>query len=196
MIGTYAMIDPAISEEETADFTATVVVSVDKNYNAYVRYASRERINPSRIIDKCFEIDRIFQPLAIGVESVAFQKAIVHFAAEEMRRRNKFISVCEVPRNTEQTKHMRIMSLVPRFEFGSLFLAQGLYDLELEMGQYPRGAHEDLLDALSSLFSLVAYPAERRTRNDQAPAPNHPEYERWFIQNKLSKRTSAEPRDE
>lgn len=179
---TFAFIDPAISEEETADYTALVVVQTDVAQNWYVRVARRERINPSQILELAFKVYDEFHPRVIGIEDVAFQRALVHFAYEEMKRRNKHIPIRGVKRSSDRTKHQRIMSLVPRFEWGSLFLNQGLHDLELELAQFPRGSHDDIIDSLASIADIATYPQTQRKTNEP-PAINSPHYEQWYIKN-------------
>ena len=181
---TFCFVDPAISEADTADYTGFIVVSTDVNQNWYVRYASRQKINPSQIIEHCFKINEQFKPAIIGIEDVAFQRSVVHFAYEEMKRRGKQIPLTGVKRGTDKTKDMRILSLVPRFEWGSLFIAQGLHDLELELAQFPRGAHDDLIDSLASINDIAYYPQKPRSRNAN-PQPNDPGYEAWYIKTKL-----------
>lgn len=184
---TFVFVDPAISQADTADFTGFVVVSVDQEQNWFVRYASRQKINPSEIIEQCFKLNKQFSPISIGIEDVAFQKSLIHFGFEEMKRRNIKIPITGVKRGTDKTKEMRILSLVPRFEWGTCLLAQGLHDLELELAQFPRGAHDDLLDALASINDIVYYPQKQRSR-DVKPHPNDPGYESWYIKNKLNSR--------
>lgn len=188
-VNTFGFIDPAISEADTADYTGMVVVSVDTEKNWYLRYAQRRRMNPSELISQCFELCTHFKLMTLGIEDVAFQRAIIHFAHEEMRRRDKMIPITGVKRGADKTKEMRIMSLVPRFEWGTLYLSQGLYDLELELGEFPRGAHDDLLDALSSIDQIAVYPQKERPKN-VAPHPNDPGYESWYIK-QLVKRNNA-----
>ncbi len=190
---TFAFIDPAISEADTADYTGVVVISTDVEQNWYVRYATRTRMNPSAIIDTAFRIHEQFKTAIIGVEDVAFQKAIVHFAFEEMKRRGKQIPLLGVKRGHDKTKETRILSLVPRFEWGSIFLAQGLHDLELELAQFPRGAHDDLIDALCSLDSIVHYPAKEK-KKDVTPNPQDPGYESYYIK-QLYKRSSNDSQE-
>lgn len=180
---TFAFIDPAISEADTSDYTGIVVVSVDIEQNWYVRYAERFKINPSELIEKCFAIYDRFKPQTIGIEDVAFQRAIVHFAHEEMKRRGKMIPVTGVKRGNDKSKQMRILALVPRFEWGTLFLSQGLNNLELELVKFPRASHDDILDSLASLEEIIYYPVASRSKNAD-PNPNDPGYESWYI-NKL-----------
>jgi len=182
----FAFIDPAIGESKHHDFTAMVVVAVDTERRWYVRHAVRQRINPSQIIEMCFKVHAQFKPSVIGIEDVAFQRSIIHFAMEESRRRGIPLPITGVKRGVDKTKQMRILSLVPRFEWGSLFLNGGLHDMEMELAQFPRSAHDDLLDALSSIEEIVHYPVTRRNR-DERPNPNDPGYEAWFRRNLLGK---------
>jgi predicted phage terminase large subunit-like protein len=176
----FGFIDPAISEADTADYTGVVVIAVDAMQNWYVRYAVRLRINPSEIINLAFKVCEQFKIQYLGVEDVAFQRAILHFAHEEMKRRGKHIPITGVKRGNDKTKPMRILGLVPRFEWSTLFLSQGLTDLELELAQFPRGAHDDILDALASLEEIVYYPQKARPKH-AAPHPSDPAYEKWYI---------------
>lgn len=152
-INTFCFIDPAISTADTADYIGIVLVSVDIQGQWYVRWVRRLRCNPTRLIELCFEIDTNFKPAIIGIEDTAFQRSIVHFAQEEMRRRGRHIPVTGVKQAQDKTKEMRILSLVPRFEWGSLFLNQGLQDLELELLQFPRGSHDDLCFVAGTLIA-------------------------------------------
>lgn len=80
-----------------------------------------------------------FRPMGIGIEDVAYQKALLHFMAEEMRRRNTFLPIKGIGRSTvsmdggkrsSNSKPIRIRSLVPRFEYGKILLKYGLIDFE------------------------------------------------------------------
>jgi hypothetical protein len=119
--------------------------------------------------------------MTIGVEDVAFQRAILHFAYEEMKRRGVRLPMVGVKRGSDMTKQMRILGLVPRFEWGTLFLNQGLNDLEVELDEFPRGGHDDILDSLASIENIVVYPQKLRSRHE-APNPGSPGYEKWYIQ--------------
>lgn len=175
----FAFIDPAIGELKHHDYTALIVAAVDEKKNWYIIEAKRQRINPSQIIQMCFDTFAKYKCSAIGIEDVAFQRSIIHFAMEEARRRGVSLPVTGVKRGPDKTKQMRILSLVPRLEWGSLYMANRFYDLELELAQFPRGAHDDLLDALSSIEDIVHYPTPLRRRNETLPA-NHPDYERQY----------------
>lgn len=185
----FAFIDPAISQADSADYTGIVVVSVDCENRRYVRYAERFKITPTDIVRKVFEINAQFSPKIIGIEDVAYQKALLYFLDEEMRRRNVIVPIQGVRPPTDKTKQMKILSLVPRFEWGHIFLNQGLHDLEMELLQFPRGAHDDLIDALASMSEIIYPPQKEKDKDEKPHSPHDPAYESWFIRN-LEKRRS------
>jgi len=180
---TFAMIDPAISQQDNADFTALVVVDCDVDGNWYVRSAMRYKITPTQIVNLCFKVWEKFKPQAIGIEDVAYQKALLYMLDEEMKRRNAVLPVTGVKPDSDKSKEIRILGLVPRFEWGRILLAQGLHDLELELAQFPRSKNDDLLDALAYIERIAFYPQKERSTNEP-PNPNDPaNYERWYRQN-------------
>lgn len=86
-------------------------------------------------------------------------------------------------RRTSISKETRILGLVPRFEWGRITVAPGMRDFEDEYAHFPRGAHDDILDALASLEELVHYPQKVIQKPIEKPEnPHDPNYERWVIQ--------------
>lgn len=191
----FGFIDPALSESQGSDYTALVVVSVDEDRNWWIRVAQRYRINPSELVNLAFRACKEFNLVCLGVEDVAYQKALLYMMSDEMRRRNMIIPVKGINPGTDKTKEMRIMGLVPRFEWGSVYLTKDMPDLELELAQFPRGKHDDLCDALASLESIIYYPAKDRTQPVQ-PQPGHKDYERKYIEKLLANRTRKQTSDD
>lgn len=179
---TFAFIDPAIGQDKHHDYTGVVVVDVDHQGVWYVRTANRYRLTPTEIVAKCFEIQDQYKTMGIGVEAVAYQEALLYLLAEEMRRRQKTLPIKGIKR-ASVSKETRILGLVPRFEWGRVLLAQGLTDLEDELLSFPRGAHDDLSDALASIEDIVVYPTAKIKVLEKPPSQSHPDYEKWYIQN-------------
>lgn len=187
---TFAFIDPAISLEDHACYTAVVVVDVDEEHNWYLKVARRMRITATQTIKLMFDLHRIYKPKVIGVEIVAYQEALMHFLAAEMRRTGITVPVHGIKRSGEQSKMLRIRSLVPRFEWGRILIKQGLTEFEDEYSKFPKGQFVDILDALSSLEEIT-YPAQREKAADNVPRPNHPDYEKHFIRNLIEGKARA-----
>ena len=188
---TFVFFDPALSEADTSDYTGVVICSVDHQSQWYVQYAKRHRVNPSELIDLIFQINAEFKPLCIGIEEVAYQKVLLYMLDEEMKVRNQILPVKGIRPPNDKSKQMRIMSLVPRFEWGRLFLNRGLSDLELELLQFPRGKHDDLIDALAAIEYIYMSSEKPPEKLEKPNSPNDPNYEKWVIQN-LHQRSSED----
>lgn len=179
---TFIAIDPALSEADTSDSTGVVVVKVDANNQRYVEYAKRHRVNPTELIDLVFKLHNQFQATAIGIEEIAYQKALLYFLDTEMRRRNVVLPVTGVKYPTQKSKQTRILSLVPYFEYSRIFLNQGLTDLEMELLEFPRGRHDDLIDALAQI-DYLAHPPVDKEEFKKPHSQHHADYEKWYIHN-------------
>lgn len=177
----FGFIDPAIGQKNHNDYTGIAIVQVDPHGNWYVRLANRYRFTPTEIIEKMFSLCSEFSLTALGVEVVAYQEALLYMLDQEMRARQKIIPVKGI-RRMAISKEVRILGLVPRFEWGRIFMSHGLRDFEDEYSTFPRGSHDDILDALASLEELVSYPTVKERTLEKPPGPNHPDWERWYIQ--------------
>ncbi len=189
---TFAMIDPAIGQKKTSDLTGITVVSVDIDTNWYFRVAKGERLTPTQIVDKCFEIQNEFKTLGIGVEAVAYQEALIYMLTEEMRRRKVMLPIKEIRPPTDRTKEARIRGLVPRYEWGRIFHCQGLYDYETQLLQFPRSSRDDILDSAASLEEVIIYPEKERIEDVKPNSPADPRYESWLIRQKYK---SVQPQE-
>lgn len=188
---TFAFVDPAISLEDIADYTAFVVVDVDVDNNWYLKVAKRVRITATQTVKLIFDLHKMFKCQMIGIEVVAYQMALMHFIQDEMRKRKVTLPIHGVKRGPDKSKLTRIRSLVPRFEWSRIQIKSGLYDFEDEYMKFPRGTYVDILDALASIEE-IAYPPEKPKELDIEPAPNSPRYEQWYIRKKLTEKRTLE----
>ena len=186
VVNCFAFIDPGISTKDGADYTGMVVVHVSPEGVWYVALAKRERLTPTQIVAKIFEMERVYKPMVIGIEDVAYQKALLYMIDEEMRRRGVVIPAKGIRPGTDRSKEQRILGLVPRFEWGRIFLQQGMHDFENEYSQFPRSSHDDIIDALAHIEQIAFVPTVKKEEIHEM-APNHPEYERHFIANRFNR---------
>lgn len=165
----FMTIDPAISEEKSSDYTAMVVVGVDEFNNWYILEVVREHYNPSQLINKVFDLYRKYTPLEIGLEQVAFQKALRFYMNEEMRKNNVFLPIKELKVDNQIGKDVRIRGLIPRYENGTIFHRKGAFwvdNLEDELLRFPKTPHDDIIDALSYQLQLT-FPRKRKITNKE-----------------------------
>lgn len=179
---TFAMIDPAIGQQDNNDYTGITVIHTSVEGHWYVDVAMRVRLTPTEIVNKVFEINNIYKPDVIGIEVVAFQKILLYLFDEEMRKRKVQLPLKGVTPGNDKTKEMRISALAPRFEWGNISIKRNMFDLENELYTFPRSSHDDILDSLALQNFIVSYPLIAKDANER-PSPNAPNYESWYIRN-------------
>lgn len=150
-------IDPAISEKQSADYFAIRVDGMDENYNIYVLDYIRGHWKLAESVDNVFTTYMKWKPSVIGLETVAYQKALQYVLEEAMRSRGVHFPITELKRNTNETKEFRIKALEPFYREGKVFHAAWMKDRELEeeLQTFPKGKHDDLLDAGASMLELL-----------------------------------------
>lgn len=148
-------IDPAISEKQAADFFSINVSGMDENYKIYVLDTVKGHWKISEAIDNIFTTYQKWHPSVVGLETVAFQKALKSWLEEKMRERGVYFPITELKRNTNESKEFRIKALEPFYRDGLIFHANWMKSLEVELEQFPRGKHDDEIDALASQLDLL-----------------------------------------
>lgn len=177
----FGFIDPAISNKESSDWTAWVIVAIDVNGTWYVRHAERAKLNPTEIVELSFKMHNQWNLAILGLEDIAYQRALLYMIEDESKRRSVYIPIKGIGLGDARHKDTRILGLVPRFEWSRILLSPGLHDLENELRFFPRGS-KDIVDALARI-EQIAYAPERERTNNEPPSPNSPDYESWYIKN-------------
>jgi len=150
-------VDLAISEARYADETAIVVCGMDKEWRLYVLDYIKGRWRPSEIVGKLFETRSKWKPHSVGMETNGFQKTLKLACEEEMRKRREYFSIEEIRTGPEKTKAERIKTLEPFYRNGTVFHAAWMKgkDLEEQLQTFPKGKHDDIIDALSMTLPLL-----------------------------------------
>jgi predicted phage terminase large subunit-like protein len=163
----FITVDPAISQEKESDYTAIVTCGIDKSGNAYVLDIVRDKLNPYGIANTLFELNEAYHPIKIGIEMVSFQQSLQFFLRDEMKKRGKYLPIEELKlnrQNNSSTKDMRIRGLQPRYEGGTIYHCKTVRNneyLEDELIRFPKGEHDDVIDALSYQLQLWITPRKK-----------------------------------
>lgn len=159
----FMTVDLAISQKDTADYTAIMVVGVNKDNHWFVLDCSFGRYDPTQTIDEIFRMAGKWSPQKVGVEKVAYQAAMHHFLDKEMPKRNMFFTITQL--RAQRKKEERISALQPRFSSGSIWIPRDAgewwTELKSEMLAFPHGIHDDLLDALAYIEQIAVSPLKR-----------------------------------
>lgn len=167
---TVTCIDPAVSQASRSDYSAIVTIGVGPNDETYVLEAKRGKWNPLELIQEIFAVNMRWKPIKIGIESFGFQQSIKFFLVEEMRRRGVYIPIMEFSSESMRSKEARIMSLQPRVQYCKFYVTRDMQDLVDEMLRFPKGKHDDLLDALAYSEQLRRTPVRREMPSQLAGA--------------------------
>lgn len=168
-LGVYIAIDPAFSEDPSADFGVIMVALHDEQDNIYVHSYYRQRTNSRKMID---EFERIFRIMeshpgkvrAVGIEEVGPQKSFYQQLVAEINQKGlyppfvKLKGMIQTQSGIKHKKEQRIIySLQPRFEAKKIFLRRDQYELIDELLTFSEGGnkHDDMVDALSYITSLL-----------------------------------------
>ena len=150
-------VDPAISDNQRADYSAIVVAGVtdDNKIEVLDSYGKRGAL-PSILIDKIFELQKRWDARIVGIESIAWQRALVHILQERMVEYGQFFKV-EPITHGRVAKVERIESVLQPVWNSKQLAFVGEHPLLVEqMKAWPNGAHDDAVDALSMAIVLLA----------------------------------------
>ncbi len=146
----FSVVDLAISEKETADFTVVLTFALDRYNNAYILDIIRERVSGTRHLELLISVYKKWKPLKIGIESVQFQKSLARMALD------RGLPVIElIP---DKDKVSRAFPIAARMESGKVFFprnAPWLAKFEEELLLFPGGRHDDQADALAYIMYFI-----------------------------------------
>lgn len=157
----FATIDPGGRETEN-DYSGIVRNYVDRQNNWNLK-AMRVHFGSDELINYIFTLyDEGFEE--IGIEETVYLKAIDPFFKQECRKRNKFPKITPL-KHAGRNKEVRIRGLIPRYSSGGVFHVKGdCVDLEKEMFVFPKGAHDDTIDALAYQNDIAKPPMDEYLR--------------------------------
>lgn len=155
-INYFTAVDPAIGQLKSSDNTAIVTVGVDQWNNWFLVNIIWGKLLPNEIINLMFQNWEQYQPRKMGIEMTAYQKALQYAIVDEMRRRNVYLPVVEL--KADRSKEERIEGLIPRYANGGIYHLQQCpfrAELEDELMRFPRGRHDDIIDALAYIPQIA-----------------------------------------
>lgn len=144
----YSAVDFAISQSERADRTAIVTVGILEDGRMVFVDCRAGRWDALEIIEQMFEVHTTFQPELFIAEEGAIKKSLGPFLNAEMLKTGIYINV--VGRTPTKDKQSRARSLQARFRAGGVLCdkeAEWYSDFYEEMCTFPRGEHDDRVDA-------------------------------------------------
>lgn len=158
----FLMVDQAgdpTSETEArrdSDFTGIVVVGVNSAQDLIILDAFHGVLDPTQAVEQAMVFVMRHRPHVIGVEKAGVGN-MGFYLREELRRKGMFAVVEDVmPQG--RSKFDRVYALEPLARRHKIYLAnsaQGIPDLMNELIRFPKGKHDDMIDALAYVLDLL-----------------------------------------
>ena len=158
----YISVDLAISERDTADFTALVVIGINENNDWFLVDGFYERgMKPDETMNRIFEYVMMYRPYEVVLEKVAFQTAMKTFLEREMLLRNLYFSINMVNRPNKKGSKLTVLKgfqpivnmgkfWIPE-EYMSNFCAELIAEMDMITNEKILAKHDDLIDAIAQL---------------------------------------------
>jgi len=147
----YAAIDPAVSTRERRSYTAIVIGGMDELGMLHIVEVVRERMDSKEIVDWMFALQIKYRLDLFIFEKGVIEKSIGPFLQDEMAKPERpFINLLAKPPVVD--KKSRAASIRGRMRQGGVKFdtsADWWPTFQEEMLRFPRGAHDDQVDALA-----------------------------------------------
>jgi predicted phage terminase large subunit-like protein len=153
----HILVDLAISEKETADYTVVMAVGVDDKKRIHVLEYERGHFNPKQTVEAIFDVYLRQKAQGyvktVGIETVAYQKAMLYLVQDEMKRRAIPMPLKEL--KADRDKIRRIRTLQPLFERGEVFISRVHKEFKQELLEFPFSQHDDVIDAFAYIEQVM-----------------------------------------
>lgn len=166
-------VDPAISQQSTADFTAIVVAGYDAEQNLYLFDLAYGRFTPSQTTDNIFKfVDK--WGLASAHVDVKGLGATFPFVIKQAAQRMKRKPIVVYEYKPQGDKQERIQDVLqPLFQndnITALLPLKGMSEFKMEVAMFPLAAHDDVLDVIA-IAAEVANPTRQNNAKRKSRRP-------------------------
>lgn len=175
----YITADLAISEKERADYTAIVVGGMDSNGQIQIRNCIRERLSGDEIVSTLISLQKVYNPLAVGIEDTQISKALGPYLNRAMIETGIYMNLVALKPH-RMDKIMRARAIQARMRAGMVKFdkqADWWPQFEEECLTFPRAKHDDVVDALAYQGILMDLMAEGLSQEEVQEEEYLEEYE-------------------
>ena len=148
----YGSVDFAISHKDRADYTVFAIGGMEDDGMLNIIHIERGRMDAVQIVNTWFELDKKWRVEWWVAEDGAIRKTLGPYLNAEMRKRNHYLNI--ILKTPVKDKTSRASSFQARCRAGGVVFdmdASWYVALEMELISFPRGIHDDQVDALAWL---------------------------------------------
>lgn len=166
----YITADLAISQEQRADYSVFIVAGVDEAKRIHIKNIIRERMDGREIVDTLIGLQRLYNPVAVGIEEMQVSQSIGPFLNEEMFKQNVFLNLYPL-KHMGKDKLSRARSIQARMRVKGVKFdkeADWYAKFEDECLTFPRGKNDDQVDAFAYVGKMLDVLIEAPTAKEQS----------------------------
>ena len=160
--------DFAISEAERADYTVMIIGGMDEDGILHIVNVIRDRMDGLEIVDTLIMLQKLYDPIAFGIEDMQVSKAIGPFLSRTMIEQNVFLNIIPLKPH-KADKKTRAKSIQARMRAGAVKFdksAEWYQALEDELMRFPRDKHDDQVDSMAYLGLMLDRIIEAPTKEE------------------------------
>ena len=175
----YITADLAISLKDRADYTAIVVAGMDSAGQLQVVNCVRERLAGDEIVATLLALQKVYNPMAVGIEDTQVTKAIGPYLNRAMYESGNYMNVVLLKPH-RQDKIQRARAIQARMRAGQVKFdksSEWWPQFEDECLTFPRARHDDVVDALAYQGILIDLMTEGLTAEEIKEDEYNEEYE-------------------
>jgi predicted phage terminase large subunit-like protein len=155
----YCAGDLAISKKEHADWSVFYVAGKDADGQLYMLDEYRGRWDANEIVEKIFEIHRLWHPRKFGLEKGQISLTLDGFIQRRKREEKLYeLHIEELPPG-KQDKELRARTIQGLMSLGQVWWPEGALwvdDAMNEMLRFPSGVKDDRVDAAAWIGKMTA----------------------------------------
>ena len=145
----FTVVDPAFKQKEHNDETA-IITGGFKDDELYILEITHGRYDASQLIQKVIFHAKKWRPEKVGVEGYAAQTVMGQWLKKTLKEEKVYIPVDEIIQ--KGSKEEKIRGLQGPIRHGKVFWRKEHTPLELQLRKFPRGKHDDIIDAMQMLY--------------------------------------------
>lgn len=152
-------VDPAYSDDATADYKVACLVAIDQSHNRYLIHYIRTHDSMGTYIDSILNLwlSNRNTVTGVGLPNAGVEKSFYEAFMKRAEERQLYPPVMEVKNvftsgtgRSKKDKHSRVTAyLQPLFEQGKYYISQNHIEAEDELLTYMSSKHDDLVDCMA-----------------------------------------------
>lgn len=167
----FTVCDPAFKTAEQNDETAIVTGGFNAD-KLYILEVTHGRMDATKVAEKIYWHASKWKPEKIAIEGYQAQTVLAQWVKKTLVEGNVHIPIEELTQKGD--KASKIRQLQAPIRGGNILWREDMFIIEDQLKKFPRGKHDDVIDALQMLFSFYnLQPNVERVENSFKIRYNH-----------------------